>query len=639
MRELLDYLLLGLGPGAVTALLGLGVVTIYRGSGVLNFAHGAIGMYTAYVFVVLRQDHGVPTVLSVVAALVVAALLGALIHLLVIQPLQQAPQLARVTGTLGVLLSLQAIAFWQFGSGVRSVDPLVPSGFIDLAGVRLAYDRLVILAVALVVCLILWAIYRYTLFGLATRGAAETQKGAALTGYSQSRLALYNWVLGAVLAGIGGILISPLSRLSSVSLSLLVVPALAAALVGRLENLWAVLLGGVLIGAAQSCAAGYFPNVQGLGDSLPFLVIVLLLVLRGSKLPQRGELVTSDLPRAPVPRRLRIKIPLLVLIVGVALFELSGRYAASLSVGLVGAVLVLSLVVIVGYVGQVSLAQMAFAGVGAYASARAGSQFGLPFPLPLLFGAVAAVPVGLLVGLPALRIRGINLAVVTLGAGLFFERMVFNNSFTAAADSMQTPSPHLFGLSVDGRIHPARYGLFALAVLVLCLLLVANLRKSPTGRTMLAVRADEAAAVACGINVRRVKLQAFGIAAFLAGLAGALDAYRTTFVTAEYYTVSQSIFYLAIAYIGGIATIGGAAVAVLFIPGNVVGQFLSNTLKFENLVNTVSGVGLVSTVVTQPDGVANLVAHERDKRRRKRARRERARPVVEPTPESVGAGA
>lgn len=625
MSDLFTFALLGLGPGAVTALLGLGVVAIYRGSGVLNFAHGAVGMYVAYVFVILRQDQGLPTWLALALALVVAALLGLAIHLLVIQPLLHAPILARVTGTLGVLLTLQAVAFWQFGPSVRSVDPLVPAGAVDVLGVRVPNDRILILAVAVAVCAVLWAVYRFTLFGLATRAAAESEKGAALSGYSQAQLAATNWMIGAVLAGLGGILIAPLARLSSVSLTLLVVPALAAALVGRLENLWAVLGGGLAIGIGQSLVARYAPTVPGLSDSLPFLVIVVLLAWRGSSMPQRGELITSDLPRAPVPRFIPLKLAVLIVVGSTLMLVLPARYAASFTVGLIGAVIVLSLVVIVGYVGQISLAQLAFAGVGAYAAVRIGNELGLPFPVSIFLGGLVAIPVGLLIALPALRVRGINLAIVTLGAGLAFERMVFNNSAITRNPAMrQAEPPELLGFSLDGRIYPDRYGIFVLLVLALCLLVVANLRRSGTGRTLLAIRSDEAAAAACGINVTRAKLQAFAIAAWLAGIGGALEAYRTTFVSEQQFSVFQSIFFLAVAYIGGIATIGGAAIGILFIPGNIVGQFLSNQFSFDRLVQVLSGVGLVLTVVTQPSGLANLVNHEKEKRRRKRVRRERA---------------
>ena len=639
MRNLLIFVALGLGPGAVHALLGLGLVAIYRGSGVLNFAHGAIGMYTAYVFVVLRQDRGVPTPLAVLAALGVAALLGLVIYGVIMRPLRHAPVLARVTGTLGALLTLQAVAYWQFGSTVRSVDSLVPAGGIDFVGVNLAYNRLVLFAVAVVIALALWALYRFTLFGLATRAAAESEKGAAVTGYSQVRLAALNWVIGAVLAGIGGVLVAPLTRLDSTSLSLLIVPALAAGLLGRFEHLWIVLAGGIGIGIGESLMTYLAPTIPGLTAAVPFLVIVVVLVAQGRALPARGEIVSADLPLAPAATRVGTKLALLSVVLLGLFLTLSARYAAALTVALIGAIVILSLVVIVGYVGQISLCQIAFSGVGAYLAIRAANHLLLPFPMPVLVGALAALVAGVLVGLPALRVRGTSLAIVTLGAGLALERLYFNNSaLTGQEVGQTTPVPALFGLSIDGRVFPERYGLFVAVIFVACLWGVYNLRSSPTGRQMLAVRADEGAAAAAGVNVTRVKLQAFALAAFLAGLAGALAAYRTTRVAPQNFAVFQSIFYLAIAYIGGIATAGGAAIGALFIPGNPVAQLLRQSVNFPRLIEVLSGLALIINVVTQPDGLANLVRNERSKRAARRHRRElRAGQEQDDVRERVGA--
>lgn len=645
MRDIAVFVVLGVGAGAVNALLGLGLVTIYRGSGVLNFAHAAMGMYTAYVFVTLRQDWDWPLALSIAAALVVAAGLGLAVHLLVMHPLRHAPTLARVTGSLGVLLTLASLAYWQFGGGTRTVEPIVPNRSFQVVGVNVQYDRVLLFGVALVLTTALWALYRSTLFGLATRAAAESEKGAALTGYSQARLAAINWVVGALLAGVGGILISPIARLNALQLSLLIAPALAAALFGRFEDLWMVFAGGMLLGIGESLIGRYFNDIRGLTAALPFAIIVGVLILRGSPLPQRGELVYADMPFAPPVRRIGLKVGVFFVAAAWLLLVVPASYASAFSIALIGGVVILSLVVIVGWVGQISLAQMAFAGIGAYATARASHQFGVVFPFSILAGALVAVPVGVLVGLPALRVRGVNLAVVTLGAGLALERMVFNNPDLTSGEEVSTvrDPARIFGLALDGRDHPDRYGIVVLVVLCGFVLLMANLRRSLTGRQMLAVRADETAAASCGVNVQKVKLQAFAIAAFIAAVAGGLTAYRAGRVTANAFVVFQSINFFALAYIGGIATIGGSLVGTLFAPGAPFSVWLRNTISTDQLTQTLSGVGLIVTVVTQPDGLANAVHHEKEKRRIKAARRRAATarrdapapPAVPAPPEAV----
>lgn len=237
MRELLVYVILGLGPGAVNALLGLGLVTVYRGSGVLNFGHASVAMYVAFVFRWLRQDLGLATPVAIAVAMVVAALIGLLIHVLVMHPLRHAPTLARVTASLGILLTLSSVAYWQFGGGTFTVNPLTPTTPVTILGVRVGWDRILLVSVALVLTFLVWLLYQRTMFGLATRAAAESEKGASVTGFSQSRLAAINWMIGCMLAGVGGILISPIARLNALQMSLLIAPALAAALLGRFERL------------------------------------------------------------------------------------------------------------------------------------------------------------------------------------------------------------------------------------------------------------------------------------------------------------------------------------------------------------------------------------------------------------------
>ena len=622
MRELLAYVMLGLGPGAVNALLGLGLVTIYRGSGVLNFGHAAVAMYVAFVFRSLRQSFGWPTPAAFVGALVVAAALGLLIHVAVMHPLRHAPTLARVTGSLGVLLTLSSLAYWQFGSGTFTVNPLTPTTPVTILGVRIGWDRILLVSVAIGLTALLWAFYQRTLFGLATRAAAESEKGAAVIGFSQARLAAINWMIGSVLAGVGGILISPIARLNALQMSLLIAPALASALLGQFEHLWLVLGGGMILGVGDSVIGKYLNGVRGLTATLPFLLIVLVLVLKGSALPQRGELVYADMPLAPQVRRVGVKLAVFGVSSIVLLYVLPGSYSAAYTIALIGGVVILSLVVIVGWVGQISLCQVAFTGIGAYATVRVANHLSIGFPWSILAGALIAVPVGVLVGLPALRVRGVNLAVVTLGAGIGFERMVFNNpSFTGGKNGATVPhGAALFGIDLDGRTHPERYGVFVLVVLCLSVVVVSSLRRSVTGRRMLAVRADETAAAASAINVRKVKLQAFGLASFIAALGGGLMAYRAGRVSESSFVVFQSINFFALAYIGGIATIGGALAGTLLAQGAPFALWLRNAIGSDQVSQTLSGVGLVTTVITQPDGVANLVRHEREKRRVKAAR-------------------
>jgi len=275
------------------------------------------------------------------------------------------------------------------------------------------------------------------------------------------------------------------------------------------------------------------------------------------------------------------------------------------------AVLALSVVVLTGYVGQISLAQMTFAGLTGLFLSKLAGDFGVPFPLSILLASLLAVPAGILVGLPAMRVRGINLAVVTLGLGYSVSAVVFANpQWTGggfSAGSSLIPSPAVAGYSFDGLEHTVRFGLFALALLMIVVVIVSNLRRSSTGRKMLAVRSNERAAAAAGINVSGIKLQAFALSSFIAGLGGALLSSSINQATYSEFTSLSSIALITIVYIAGIASIAGAVIAGLAASGGVLYVLLSGIPGFATYYMPVSGALLILTVIAQPDGAAPLM--------------------------------
>jgi ABC-type branched-subunit amino acid transport system permease subunit len=254
---------------------------------------------------------------------------------------------------------------------------------------------------------------------------------------------------------------------------------------------------------------------------------------------------------------------------------------------------------------------MTFAGLAALFLSKAAIAWGLPFPVSILVAALLAVPVGVLVGLPALRVRGTNLAVVTFGLGFAVSAAVFANpKWTGSGllpGTAPVPSPSMFGFSLDGFFYPGRFAVFALIVFLLAVVGVSNLRRSSTGRKMLAIRGNERAAAAAGVPVSRIKLQAFGFASFVAGLGGALLAAATNEASFSQFTANASITLITLAYIGGIASIAGAAFAGLAAGGGVLYVLLLDHIPgYGTYYMPVSGVLLVLTVLGQPDGVLPL---------------------------------
>ena len=629
------FLILGLGSGATYAILGQGLVLKYRSAGVVDFAHGAVAMFIAYVFINLRGfgqlelpvvliphqislngGAGLSTWLAIVISLVYAAVFGLVLYVLIYRPIRSASPLTRVCASVGVMLALEAIAVLNFSTQPVATNPIFPSSGLSLAGITFPEDRLYFTGVVVVISVALALTYRFSRFGLATRAGAENDRGAALTGISANRVAGQNWVIATVLAGAAGIMIAPVASLDPTSYTLFVVPALAAALVGRFQSFWITALAGLLIGCAQSeitkliTVWTWLPQ-QGLGDALPFIVIIVVMAVRSRTVLARGGETAERNPSVGRPQA-PLRTAAACFVVGlVLLFVLSGVLRFAFISSLTVTCIALSVVVLTGYVGQVSLAQMSLAGIGGFMLGHIATDLGIGFPWSLLLAGLCAVPVGLVIGLPALRLRGVNLAVVTLGFAAAMDAVIFNlHSFIGGTAGLPIPGPRLPGLDLaisQGRAYPrVIFGALVLVVVILLGLLVARLRRGPAGRMLLAIRSNERAAGSVGINVAQAKLMAFGLAAFIAGIGGALTGYMQGELTSDSFAAFASIGLLAIVFVAGVGRIAGAVVAgVMFSAAGLFVTFLNIHLNVGKYQAIVAGIALVLTAVQNPDGLTS----------------------------------
>jgi ABC-type branched-subunit amino acid transport system ATPase component/branched-subunit amino acid ABC-type transport system permease component len=611
MNDVLIYAILGLGAGAAYALIGQGLILTFRGTGVVNFAQGAIAMITAFTYAWLTNE-GISIGVATLIALAFSAVIGAVIQRVVMKPLTRAPLLGKLVATLGLILVAEAAANLIFGDNFMSIPSLLPSQSVHFFGVTVGRDRLILLVVALVLAALLSLFSRRTPWGLLIRSAADSEEGVVILGYSLSTVASGTWILGSVLAGFAGIVVAPITGLNITGIILLVIPALAVTLLARFSSFWIVTIAGLLLGIGQSELARYWtissPTLEGMQQALPFLLIIIVMVARGRSIPDRSTVAIGRPPLAPQARA----HPLVVLgvvaaIIGVTSI-LSGTYQTAMAIAFVSAIVALSLVVLTGYVGQISLAQMTFAGLGTYFCAEFASSAGIPFPFPIILAALALIPCGIVLGLPALRVRGINLAVVTLGAAVAVNSLIFTDtSLTGGFNGIVVPSPGIFGYSLDGIIHPFRFAMLALLILLVCVVCVGWLRRGRMGLRMLAVRDNERAAAAEGVNVMRVKLLAFAIASFLAGLAGALFGYLYGHVSFDSYAPLASVTFVATAYIGGIASLPGAVIAGLISAGGPVFGLFASSASIEPYQLLISGLGVIVTAIGNPDGIAPYV--------------------------------
>lgn len=699
----------GIAQGALIAAIALGLVLTFRGAGVVNLANGTVAMYAAYVYAVLRSDgelflpplpnplapiEGIvhwfqaddtfdlpewPTSISfgpdmqfwpaLGLAVAFCVLLGLALHLLVFRPFRSAPPLARVVASVGVFLLLQAIVIRRFAATPRSVRglPFVDKSQVDLGVVSISQEQLFVAVVVIACAVALWFFFQRSHFGLATRAAAENEKGAVVLGYSPDFLAGVNWVLSTVITGLLGIFVASVnSNVDPIVIPALIVPALTAALVGGFRSFgWttvAAFLLGMQLPLVQylGVAEDWYPKVDGLAipgvDTIvPLVLIVLVLFFRGNALPGRGAVAAGRLPFAPTPPPWTLRIAGPVLAIGtaiVAMFWLTPAFRGALSNTLIGVIICLSVVVITGYVGQLSLAPMAFAGISAFVVAELSSGRGWPFPWPMLVGALAAAAVGIVIAVPALRIRGVNLAIVTIAFGLAMDRFVFDNPLVnggmagAPVNSprwvdQRNPATYtvLGGLQVgDGKQPNPMTAVFCLIVTVALCYFVANLRRSTTGRQMLAVRSNERAAAAAGVDVARTKALAFAIAAFVAGLGGAVLAYRNGSVTQNRFTYDQSLLFFAFAYLGGISRVSGALAGGLLASGGIVFTFLERVVGVPGeFTLLLGGLGLLVTAIVHPEGVAGGLALRFGRARRRPDDPPDDRPVgVEAEPQPAG---
>jgi branched-chain amino acid transport system permease protein len=628
MRDILLFALLGLGSGALIAGIALAIVLTYRGSGIINLATGGVAMLAGYSFWSLKTgEYGTEfgTAPALAITFVVTLAVGAAMELIAFRPLRNAAPLAKLVSSLGVLLVAQASMLLAFGTTQKPQPSILPSDTVTVFDVNVPVDRFILAGVVIGIAVGLFALYRFTRFGLATRAASENELSALLAGLSANELSMVNTLLASVVAGTVGVLAASVTQLDAVSLPLQVVPALAAALLARLTSFGIACGVGLGIGILNSLidywsSKSWFPTdhgvpLPGVKELVAFLIIITAMFLRGAALPGRGELIEQRLPEVPKPQRLAAPAIALTIVCAVALVVLPFDFRQALINSLIGTVMALSLVVITGFVGQISVVQLSLAGVAGFTVSHLSVDFGIGFPLAPLLGAGVAVLLGMLTAVSALRVRGVSLAVVTLGAAVAIVQFGFiNQTWGGGASGSPVPEPHLLGLDLgpqsgfrglDGSLPSPVFGWLVLAVTVGLCLLVAAVRRGNLGRQMLAVRSNERAAAAAAVDVRNVKLIAFGISAFIAGVAGTLYAYNFGSVSASRFDALTALGLIAFAYAGGITLVSGAIFAGLISTEALMPHALDKWFGISgNWILLFGGVLLIFTLLQHPEGVA-----------------------------------
>jgi len=605
------FLLLGIGLAPAYILAAQGTVLVYRGSRVVNFTQGGfalIGALTSYEL----QLSGASPWLALIGGVAASAAAGALAFGVVMRRLKKASQLMRVVATLGLsVIITQAV-------GLRlSDDSYFPQRVISnrtlhfLSATITVYD-LTLFLFSLVLTAVLAVIYRHTKFGIKTTAVAENTRAAEALAHSPDVIGLINWTAGGALGGLAGILISPDIGLSLDSIAFLLIPALAAALLGRFESFTVTCVGGLIVGIGSSELTRYNLGT-GWSDAFPFLLVIAVLLFRSRTLPPRGELAA----RLPAIGTGRVRWPIVIaaaVALGIVTLVLSSNGQAAMSVSLQAAIIGLSIIVVTGYAGQVSLAQFGLAGGAGFLAAKLCASFGFNFWEALVVAVAAAIPVGIIVGLPSLRTRGVNLAIVTLGLGLTIQDVLLNNpNYAGPGGEIPTNPPSLFGYSLNPTFYPGRYALLCLVLFVIAAVMVANLRRGRVGKQLIALRSNERAASALGIDVAKAKLYAFAAGAAIAALGGVLMSFESPIVVflqgsgGPAFDPLTSITFLSLMIVGGIGFIGGSLFAGQIVASGVGAWILlviTNSPLASDWLALAGGVGSVLVVIFNPDGLA-----------------------------------
>ncbi len=621
MDKFLTFTVTGVSVAAVYAIAACGLVVTYTTSGIFNFAHGAVGMMAAFTYWQFHTAWGWDTTWSLIMVVfVVAPLFGAVIERVVMRGLQGASEAVKVVVTVSLLLALLGLGnvLWPSGVG-RFNQEFFAGSTVRIGGVNVSYHRLIILGTAAAVAVLLRVLLYRTRAGIAMRAVVDDRALVQLNGGRPYRSAMIAWAIGSALAAISGIFVSPAFGLKQLDLTLLVVNAFAAAVVGRLRSLPMAFVGAMILGLTEAYATGYLAGGRVIWgfelDNIRFAISPLLLFTMMIVQPQ-ARLRAGGIQRVrehwPVPSmRAGVVGSLAVVVVTLGITELVNADTDLISAtpAFFFALVALSLVPLTGWSGQVSLAQLSFAGIGGVVMASVGADATL---LGIVLAVVVSAVVGALVALPALRLTGIYLALGTAAFALVMSRVILNQPKIMPGGTRQVPPLDLGFTVID--TNQKQVMLLAVAIGAVGIGLVA-LRRSAFGRRLSAMKDSPVACATLGLDLTRTKIQVFALSAAIAGLGGAL--WSRTIQTSNFELV-ESMSLTMLAVVGGIGAVSGAIFGGFLFGGfatifptvfatNVIGIFSYLQIKVTDLTQILPGFAGIS-LGRNPNGAISQIA-------------------------------
>jgi branched-chain amino acid transport system permease protein len=599
------FLITGLVIGSIYALIAMGLVVTYQTTGIFNFSHGAIAMAAAFSYWQLWQGWHLNVILSfLLVLLVIAPLFGLLVEYVLMRPIRGASVDLSIVVTLGLLLFLVGIANMKWSPTVTRVLPQLDEGKGFRVGlVLVTYHELITVLALIAVAIVLRGLFTRARIGIAMRAVVDNPDLLAMAGGRPVRVQQLSWMLSCSLAALGGMLLAPIEQLNILNLTLLVVDGYAAAIIGRLRNLPVAVAGAIVIAVGQQMALGYLPTsgfLTRIQNILPMIVLFIVLILLPQDRLRSASFSTEVAPRvASLRSSLSVGATVIVAAAVISTF-LSGPNLKTASNGFITGIMLLSLVLLTGYGGMVSLCVLSFVGLGSYAMSHAGGTSGS------LLGVLAAVGlsagVGALVALPTLRLRGLYLALATFSFATVMDLAVFTQ-ILGTGGNLNVARVHIPGIPTKS---DQAFFMVCAVTFVLVAVGVLALRRSSFGRRLVATNDSPAACATLGVSVNRTKLITFTIAAGLAGLAGSLFGAVPGQVSANDFMALGSLVILLLARVGGINTATGALLGATTLTAFQVAQphlpIWAGQLQY-----TLTGLAAIS-VGRSPNGFGGRIA-------------------------------
>jgi branched-chain amino acid transport system permease protein len=567
--SVLLFVLVGVALGSIYAVAAQGLVVTYTTSGVFNFAQGAIGMFMTFVYWELKVNLELQTGVALgLTVLVAAPLFGALIERILMRPLADAPLVSKLVVTIGLLLALMGLAasIWD-PQETRSIGTFFGTEGFDIGDTFMPWYRVITIVTGIAIAILLrFLLYRMRV-GVSMRAVVDNRELAVLNGARAGRASMLAWALGSSMAALAGIFLAEeLATLGVETLTLFIVDAFAAAIIARLKSLPMAYVGGLIIGLSLSFQQNFLSwtgRWSFAATAIPavILFIALLFVPHGRIEDRRTN--RPDAERIPTMRRALVGFVVLFVACFIAAAVLERGDVRRVTLALLTAFIMLSLVPLTGWANQISLAQITFVGCGAFALVEWGSSGNVA---TLLIAAAFAVPVGMLMALPALRLQGLYLALASMAFARMAEFLFFGQPDVFGAEGRRIAPLSLFGVELSdsfsflGLSFPGDSGylLFVAVCFGIIGMLVVWMRRGSFGRRLVAMRDSPAACATLGVNLLATKVVVFALSAAIAGLAGGLLAFHLGTAGAADFKMLSGLPYLLLLVVGGVALVSGA---------------------------------------------------------------------------------